>query len=307
MKQTISLSLLLTLFSSACSDGKSGNTKDTLANTPGTTLTVPEKDIPAVTPATSPLSLEFAAKVNGEDLKCNDKSPEMLAAGQVFTDVRIFLSNIALVNDAGEEIRIALDVEQDSKNLQFIDANSQSISLLNFLDASCASSDATQTLKNVISGSLPPGKYTALKFQVGLPYEATANDLTKIPAALAPSDMAWMWEHYPADFQIEMSDGTMKKTFNSLISSSTQKPSITLTLDYTHEQDAVAPKVELELSKLFLTSGEAFVAGLDSTCLNKTNIMTESNANCAHAFKAFGLEVANPKEAYSQSLFSIVP
>lgn len=323
MRQMISLTLLLTLFASAsCSSDKGSDNKESQVNNPSAPLTGSEQapaekpvaetpEAPVVTAPVQgekgPLALDFAAKVQGEDLKCYDKSPEMLAAGQIFTDVRLFISNLSLINDAGEEVKLSLDSAENSANLQFTDADANTIALLNYLDPSCASSDATKTLKNVISGILPYGHYQALKFQVGLPYVAMDARLTKIPAALAPTDMAWMWEHYPAEFQIETSKGGAKSLLNALLSDNPVKPSITLALDFTHAKDAAAPKVQLELSKLFLTTGEAFIQGLEKDCTNNTKAMTEASPNCAQAYKALGLNVLNPHEAYTQSVFSIVP
>ncbi len=262
-------------------------------------------ETPAAPATEGSFQLNFAPKVNGAELKCNDKSAEALAAGQVFNDVRMFISNLSLVNEAGEEIKLQLEVAPNSSNLQYVDEANNSIALLNFLAPECAGSDATKTLKSAISGVLPFGKYTAIKFQIGLPYPAMDEALTKIPAALAPTDMAWMWEHFPADLQIETNNGSVKKVFNALTSA--KKSTLSLPVAFEHLADGKVPAIELELSKLFLTSANDFVTKLEVSCNNSNKAMTEASPNCAHAFKAFGLDVKNPKEAYAQSIFTVVP
>ncbi|MES2746165.1 MAG: MbnP family protein [Bdellovibrionota bacterium] len=302
MKKILGLSLLACL--SACSDGSSGSSDSPVAAEPvAAPLVTAPVTAPAVEVGSKEVSINFAAKVQGEALACFDKSAAMKAQGQIFTDLRMFISNVALVNDQGQDVKLTLTVDEGNQNLQFVDANGNSIALLNYLDASCAASDATKVLKNAITGLLPYGHYTALKFQLGLPYPAMDSSLTKMPAALAPTDMAWMWEHFPADFQLETSDGVNSKVVNALTSS--QKTVITLPLDFTHAAASIAPQVELELSKLFVSTADVFVSGIETTCRNNNLALTEASANCAQVYKAFGLPIQNPSFAYEQSVFSI--
>ncbi|RZA27090.1 MAG: hypothetical protein EOP10_01395 [Proteobacteria bacterium] len=305
MKKILGLSLLACL--SACSDGSSGSSDSPVAAAPVSTplVTAPVVDGPAVEVGSKDVSLNFAAKVQGQTLACFDKSAAMKAQGQIFTDLRMFISNVALVNDQGQDVKLALTVDEGSTNLQFVDAAGNSIALLNYLDASCAASDATKILKDAITGLLPYGHYTALKFQVGLPYPAMDSNLTKLPTTLAPTDMAWMWEHFPADFQLETTDGVSKKIVNALTSA--KKTVVTLPLDYTHAASSAAPQVELELSKLFVSTADVFVSGVEATCNNNNTALTEASPNCAQVYKAFGLPVQNPSLAYEQSVFSIAP
>lgn len=339
MKKLVSLSILLTIL--GCGDGKSSNenneTNRILADTAAVPGSTPAVSAPASTPALTPeapkpteqsqipikpveqspvpvegaaatqgaFAIAFDAQVNGKALKCYDKSAAMLAEGQVFTDLRMFISNLSLVSASGEEVKLSLNVTSESANLQFKDETSNTIALLNFLDSGCSGSDATKLLKDTISGVLPYGNYTAVKFQVGLPYPSMDSALTLIPAALAPTDMAWMWEHYPADFQIETYQGSTRKIMNALTSAT--KTTVTLPVAFTHASDAKAPSVQLELSKLFATSAEDFAKGIERACVNSNKPVTEASPNCAHAFKALGLPVLNPKAAYDQSVFTIAP
>jgi hypothetical protein len=174
---------------------------------------------------------------------------------------------------------------------------------LNFLDPDCASSDGTDTVKTAISGYLPQGTYTGLKFQIGLPYLPYADELTSVPASLAPSDMGWMWQHLPADLQIEMYAGRTKKMLNSLISK--DKTAVVLPLSYEHRAGGVREvTVGMDLSKMFLGSADEFVKGLESACNNSNKKLAETSLNCAQAYRALGLPLSNPKQAYLQTVFS---
>jgi hypothetical protein len=323
VKNLILASLLSTLC--ACGGGSSSSDKNTSTqdvptvpspNTanPGATVTAPSvgiapaSDAPALGSNAISLAVNFRAVVGTEDLKCFDKSNDMLARGQIFTDARLFLSNLSFVNEAGEEIRVNLDVDANSSNLQFVDNDKNSIALLNYLDPTCASSDATKKLKSAINGQLPPGNYKEVRFQIGLPYASMDPRLAAIPAALAPSDMGWMWEHFPADLQIEANTGTAgnstRKLFNSLTTAN--KKTISLPLSYKLEAETQKPlELVIDLSKIFQTDAQSYLNGLETACNNSTGAMSEAFAHCSFAFKAFGLDVVNPAAPYKQTVFSV--
>jgi hypothetical protein len=252
------------------------------------------------------LSIAFRPKVGAADLACSDKSDAMVASDQIFTDVRLFVSNVSLVDDAGQATRIALD----AKDLQFTDGGGTSIALLNFLDAGCASSDATRTVNTAITGSVKTGQYKTLRFQVGLPYPAMDPRLVAIPAAMAPSDMGWMWEHYPADLQIEANAGSSRGGGSKLFNALTREKKITLELPLdlsVAASGAAQIDVNMDLAKIFPSSGAAFAAGLESACNNSTSLPSESDVNCARAFKAFGFEVKGTSAPSAQTVFSVAP
>ncbi|RYZ60006.1 MAG: hypothetical protein EOP07_02210 [Proteobacteria bacterium] len=323
MKNLILASMLSTLC--ACGGSSSGDKNTTTQDIPttpaplpadnssngGASVTAPVVGTETAAPDTAPLPLavNFQAVVGSEDLKCFDKSNEMLAKGQIFTDFRLFLSNLSFVSDKGEEVRINLDIDANSSNLQFVDQDKNSIALLNYLDPSCASSDATKKLKSAINGQLPPGNYTAITFQIGLPYPSMDPRLAAIPAALAPSDMGWMWEHFPADLQIEANSGLAGNSTKKLLNSLTTAAKKTITLPLNYNLSAANKKdltVKIDLSKIFQSDAQSYLNGLETACNNSTKAMTETSVTCAFAYKAFGLDVALPSAAYSQTVFSIV-
>jgi hypothetical protein len=280
------------------------------AQTPSAPLpATPASAVPPAAPVldtslSTALTVNFLAKVGAEDLACNDKTDALLQRGQIFTDLRFFVSNLVLVDEQGQTFPVKLDVDANSSNLQYVDQNQNSIALLNFLEAGCASSDATKKIKTSIEGLLNQGIYKELRFQLGLPYAPMDEALTSVPSALAPSDMGWMWQHYPADIQIEMHTGKAKKMLNALTSEN--KRTISLPISLVHSAESQKVDLTLDLSKLFPSSGAAFVSSVESACNNSTKTMTENTPNCAHAFKALGLEVANAKQPYEQNAFSIV-
>jgi hypothetical protein len=253
-------------------------------------------------------AINFQPKVGKEDLVCFDKSDELLQRGQIFTDLRFFVSNVIFIDDQGKEFKFDLDVAANSANLQFVDKELNSLALLNFLDPTCAKSEATKKLKSAITGSLPRGVYKAIRFQLGLPYPDMSSKLASVPAALAPSDMGWMWQHLPADIQIEVntgkSNGSKTKIFNSLTSKT--KTSITLPLSVIHNDgEAKSFGINLDLSKLFKTTALDFAKSVESACNNSDKSVDEDAEYCAYAYQALGLPVLNSAKTYEQSVFSV--
>ena len=252
------------------------------------------------------LAVTFQPKVGTADLACSDKSDAMVASGEIFSDVRFFVSNLSLVDGAGQVTSLTLD----AKDLQFTDSSGTSIALLNFLEADCASSDATRTVNTSISGFLKTGQYKTLRFQLGLPYPAMDARLVAMPAALAPSDMGWMWEHYPADLQIETNAGASLGLAPRLMNSLTREKKITLDfpLDLSVTASSAAQiDLKMDLSKIFPSTGAAFAAGLENSCNNNTSLPNATDVNCAHAFKAFGFDVKGASAPSAQTVFSVVP
>jgi hypothetical protein len=269
-------------------------------SSPGGAIAAPVLD----TTQSRALTVNFLAKVGAEDLICSDQTDALLQRAQIFTDLRFFVSNLALVDDQGQAVPVKLEVAANSSNLQYTDQDQNSVALLNFLEADCASSDATKKIKTSIEGLLNQGVYKELRFQLGLPYEPMDTALTSMPSALAPSDMGWMWQHFPADIQIEMHTGKATKMLNALTSHN--KRVISLPISLIHQGENQKVDLKMDLSKLFPSSAVAFVHAVESACNNSNKTMTEKTPNCAHAFKALGLEVANAKQPYAQSAFSVV-
>lgn len=282
---------------------------DSAQNPTPATSSTPAPVVPPAAPVldttqNTALTVNFLAKVGAEDLICTDKTDALLQRGQIFTDLRFFVSNLVLVDDQGQTVPLKLEVAANSSNLQYVDQDQNTMALLNFLEAGCASSDATKKIKTSIEGLLNQGIYKELRFQLGLPYAPMDEALTSVPAALAPSDMGWMWQHFPADIQIEMNTGKAKKMLNALTSEN--KRFISLPISLIHSAEGQKVDLTLDLSKLFPSSGAAFVNAVESACNNSNKVMTENTPNCAHAFKALGMEVANAKQPYEQSAFSVV-
>ena len=105
-------------------------------------------------------------------------------SNQVFSSIRFFVNNLALISSEGEISPLALDLEDDSSNLQFKDSADNQIALLNLLGDGCASLTATTIVKTSLTATVANKDYAKLSFGFGLPYAPMSPELSSVPAFL---------------------------------------------------------------------------------------------------------------------------
>lgn len=135
------------------------------------------------------LTLQFALKVNGQNLTCG-KEYTGLGSGKIaatFTDARFYVSNIRLITSMGETVPVQLN--QDGQ-WQY-----QNVALLDFEDgtASCKDGGNTAT-RSIVSGKVPAGNYNGVIFDLGLPFELNHADAASAPAPLNIPALWWNWQ-----------------------------------------------------------------------------------------------------------------
>jgi uncharacterized repeat protein (TIGR04052 family) len=104
-----------------------------------------------------------------------------------FNDLRFYISNVALINDAGGSTSVTL--------LQDGLWQSGATALLDFEDGSggCADSGNGE-MNRVITGTAPAGDYTAIQFDLGIPAPTNHQDVTVAPSPLNLPAMWWNWQ-----------------------------------------------------------------------------------------------------------------
>lgn len=135
------------------------------------------------------VTLRFAMKVGDQDAICGKNYPGIGKAGTEvsFTDLRFYVSNIRLINAQGQEV--PLQLAQDGI-WQY-----QNVALLDFEDGSAGCSEGGNTaLNNVVKGTVPPGRYTGIAFDMGVPFELNHVDVAAAPSPLNIQALWWNWQ-----------------------------------------------------------------------------------------------------------------
>lgn len=169
--------------------------QDAATPSPAPTMDMSSKDNAEATPMvdmsmmdTGDKVIRFAARVGDKDFACGmtydglgaDKSSVQVS------DFRFYVSNIRLIDANKKEV--SLELEQDSL-WQY-----KNIALLDFEDglAGCGEG-GNDLLHTKVMGTVPPGTYTGLVFDVGVPFDLNHLDISTAPSPLNLDAMFWAW------------------------------------------------------------------------------------------------------------------
>lgn len=134
------------------------------------------------------VTIRFAAMVGTRPAACGIiyEGLGTQASPISLNDYRFYVSNVRLINAAGEEVPVELT--QDGQ-WQY-----NNTALLDFEDgAGLCSETGTAEMNNKITGTVPAGEYTGIVFDVGVPFELNHLDTATAPAPLNLPAMWWNW------------------------------------------------------------------------------------------------------------------
>ena len=102
-------------------------------------------------------------------------------------DLRFYVSNLRLLNAAGEEVPLALTRDGQWQY--------ENVALLDFEDGSARCAESGNAAMNTqVTGTVPEGEYTGLVYTVGVPFALNHADVATAPAPLNVSSMWWNWQ-----------------------------------------------------------------------------------------------------------------
>lgn len=132
------------------------------------------------------IKIQFAAEVNGAPFNCKQTYPKVGTTASTLTpkDFRFYISQIQLVNEAGQAV--PLELEQDGK-WQY-----KNLALLDFEDAT-GSCEGNPDTRSFVTGHVPAGKYKGLRFELGVPFELNHQDVNLAPSPLNLTSLFWVW------------------------------------------------------------------------------------------------------------------
>ena len=255
------------------------------------------------------IGIRFAAKVGDQHAVCG-QTYENIGASESqleITDLRFYVSNVRLINNAQEEVPFTLT--QD--NLwQY-----QNLALLDFEDGSAHCRDTgNEPLNDQLTGSIPVGEYSGIRFDVGIPFELNHLDSTTAPSPLNVGAMWWYWQDGYKFVRVDLlvndnlwifhlgSTGCMASDFNIAPSKPCRNPNIAAIRldDFNFETDVIVADVG------------TLLATLDMAQSTEPGCMSEhGDADCRSVFPAFGLtQSAQPcsgDACVGQSFFRVDP
>ncbi len=135
-----------------------------------------------------PITLNFRATVGEETFACGNVYHNVgtTKADIVPSDFRFYIFNIRLVTDTGQVFPLTLD--QDHA-WQLDD-----LALLDFENKVPPCGNGTTLTNTSVHGQAPPGNYTGVRFQLGLPFDRNHGNQAIAPSPLDLTAMFWSWQ-----------------------------------------------------------------------------------------------------------------
>jgi uncharacterized repeat protein (TIGR04052 family) len=140
---------------------------------------------PAVLQGGSEVTIPVSVVVGDLPLNCTDSYATADGTPWTLADMRMFVSDVRVVDAAGTEVPAAIVPDQVWQN--------EFVALLDFAGNSGNCSAASAPQNNTLRIRIPDGEFTGLRFRVGVPFAQNHADPTTLTAPLQEMAMHWGW------------------------------------------------------------------------------------------------------------------
>jgi uncharacterized repeat protein (TIGR04052 family) len=153
-----------------------------------------------------PIRLRFAAMVNNVSFKCGQSFKNIGTTKSTITpsDFRMFVSAVELLTPDGRAVPVALEQDQIWQH--------KNVALIDFEDGTGPCGNGTKATHAEVSGSVPRGNYTGVRFTMGVPFELNHGDPTIAPSPLNITAMFWNWQGGYKFLKVDMNSTGLSAT-----------------------------------------------------------------------------------------------
>jgi len=240
------------------------------------------------------VSIHFQAMVGERKFACGQSYVGIGTTHSKITprDFRFYVHNLRLTDASGKEVPVELD--QDGK-WQLDD-----LALLDFEDASAGCVNGTPEMNDHVSGKVPAGRYSGLRFTLGVPFNKNHTELTSQPSPLNLTAMNWVWNAGRKFARIEFTSSGMPRGWVIHLGSTGCTPNQTKTTVPTQCSEPNRPEIEIA----GFDAGQDVVIADLATLLKDSNVDTNqpntpagcmsapNDGDCGPLFANFGLPFA---------------
>lgn len=134
------------------------------------------------------VEVKFAAMVGTENFACG-KSYNNIGITKstiIPSDFRFYVSQVELIDDKGNMVSLKLDQDEI---WQYED-----VALLDFEDGTGQCRNGNSGIHTSVTGTVPQGHYTGVRFTLGIPFKTNHGDPTIAPSPLNFTAMFWAWQ-----------------------------------------------------------------------------------------------------------------
>lgn len=160
-----------------------------------------EETSPTEDVVTQPWSIQFAATTPEGPFSCDAAlTPADGRVARQVTDLRLYVHDVVLLAQNGTEYPMALSDDAPNQN--------GGVALLDFEDGTGACANGTPLVATTVSGQVPVGDYSAVRFVVGVPFALNHQDPAQAAFPLTGTAMSWGWQGGYKFVRLEVASAT---------------------------------------------------------------------------------------------------
>lgn len=236
------------------------------------------------------VKIPFTAVFGAQNIACDSPDTPL-------TDLRFFVSELALLDERGRQVPIALDDQYPWQQ--------RDLALIDLENGTGGCDNGTTEVYSYLVGSVPPRDYQGIRFAIGVPFERNhANPLTAAP----PLDIAAMHWHWRSGYKFlragirTSADGFWMHLGSAGCEGTTANVSgcrfpnrVAVELpEFSHRRDTIA----IDLEALF--AGVNFTDGEPGDCSSGP-----AEPGCAEPFLALGIDHESGRTVGRQQVFTL--
>lgn len=237
-----------------------------------------------------PVHIEFAPVWAGQSIQCDSTELSL-------TDLRFYVSNVALIDSRGNEHSVSLTPDERWQQ--------QGVALIDLENGSGTCSNGTADIRASLEGTVTGSDFVGVKFTIGVPFEMNhANPLLAQPP-LDDAAMHWHWRSgykflragvamQTDSFWIHLGSTGCEGTIHNISGCNSPNRVEVEFAEFSVEIDSIV----IELSELF--RGIDLENGTHSDCSS-----SPAERACAMPFAALGLSFDGSTELQPQRVFQV--
>ena len=124
------------------------------------------------------VQIGFDARFDGAGIRCDGDAAVRLS------DLRFYVHDVELLDEAGRGVRVELDEGPWQQ---------PGLAMVDLEDGLADCSNGTAATRAAVTGRVPPGAWSGLRFVVGVPFDRNHGDPLLAVAPLGDAAMHWHW------------------------------------------------------------------------------------------------------------------
>lgn len=249
------------------------------------------------------VTITFAVQLDGADFACDT---DVASIGEPTTtltplDMRFFVHGLELIAADGSAAPLTVDDDGQWQR--------DGIALLDFEDATGGCENGSTGTNATVTGTVPAGDYTGLRFVVGVPFDLNHADPNVAAPPLSGTAMHWNWQGGYKFIRFEADTGG-EVGYRLHLGSTGCEGTIG---DITGCAHANRPLIELDNfdpdTNVVVFDLDAMLAGLDLTFNTPETapgcMGAPDDPECIAPFERLGLDIATGEPGEEQSVFTV--